>query len=169
MFIGTNCQDPPHTISKNINAPSYFSDKIDPINGNITLLQTGKMVSHVCPGSNTMLTPLPMTDFSSSACKKNDLRIKMISQNTTFENEINLTTSHYQISAKNDVYGSIDPTDESNHLVLMLLLTFSHEVSADQILIDPIGEPVCRTYYLREIIIVEKYKGDFTSNFIIYF
>ena len=147
MFIGTNCKDPPHTISKNINAPSYFSDKIDPINGNITLLQTGKMVSHVCPGSNKMSRPLPMADISSSACKENDLRIKMISQNTTYENEINLTTSRYQISAKNDVHGSIDPTDESNHLVLMLLLTFSHEISADQILIDPIGEPVRRTYY----------------------
>ena len=147
MFIGTNCKDPPHTISKNINAPSYFSDKIDPINGNITLLQTGKMVSHVCPGSNKMSTPLPMADFSSSACKKNDLRIKMISQNTTYENEMNLTTSYYQISAKSDVLGNIDPTDESNHLILMLLLTFSHEVSADQILIDPVGEPVRRTNY----------------------
>ena len=147
MFIGTNCKDPPHTISKTINAPSYFSDKIDPINGNITLLQTGKMVSHVCPGSNKMSTPLPMTDFSSSACKKNDLRIKMISQNTTYENEMNLTTSYYQISAKSDVLGRIDPKDESNHLILMLLLTFSHEVSADQILIDPVGEPVSRTNY----------------------
>ena len=146
MLIGTKCKNPPHPISKNSNSPLYFSDKIDPINGNISLLQTGKMVSHVCPGSNTMLTPLPMTDFSSSACKKNDLRIKIISKNTTYKNEINLTTSYYQISAKSDVHGSIDPTDESNHLILMLLLTFSHEVSAGQILIDPIGEDVRKTY-----------------------
>ena len=115
------------------------------MNGNITLLQTGKTVSYVCTGSNSISSPLPMADLPSSACRTNDIRIKRISQNRTKDNEVNITTSHYEISAKSDIKGSSaisDAKDDSNHLTLMILFSFSHDVTPKQITICPVGDCV---------------------------
>ena len=115
------------------------------MNGNITLIQTGKTVSYVCAGSNSISSQLPMADLASSACKTNDIRIKRISLNRTKDNEVNFTTSHYEISARNDIKGSsgiTDTKDESNHLTLMILLSFSHDVTPEQVTICPVGDCV---------------------------
>ena len=115
------------------------------MNGNVTLVQTGKTVSYVCTGSNSVSSPLPMADHASSACKTNDIRIKRVSQNRTKDNEVNITTSHYEISAKSDIKGnsgSSEANDESNHLTLMILLSFSHDVTPEQVTICPVGDCV---------------------------
>ena len=110
------------------------------MNGNVTLLHTGKTVSYICPGSNSQFSPLPMADFSNSACKGNAIKIKRISQSTACNKDINMTTTSYQISAKNDIRGSTtaaDGDDYSNSMTLMVLLTFSHDVTTEQISITP--------------------------------
>ena len=115
------------------------------MNGNVTLVQTGKAVSYVCKGSNSISSPLPMADLTGSACKTNDIRIKRISQNITKDNGVNITASHYEISAKSDIRGSSginDANDESSHLTLMILLSFSHDVTPEQITICPVGDCV---------------------------
>ena len=76
---------------------------------------------------------------------KNDLRIKRVSQNRANDNDVNITTSHYEISAKSDIKGSSgisDAKDESNHLTLMILLSFSHDVTPEQVTICPVGDCV---------------------------
>ena len=115
-----------------------MSDEIDPKNGNVTLLQTGKTVSYICPGSNSDFSPIPMTDLTNSACKGSDIRIKRISQSTAYEKDINITTSSYHISTTNDISRSTTTTEgEDDSMTLMILLTFSHDVSAEQIQITP--------------------------------
>ena len=142
IFKGTKCKEPPRTKSKDQNAPSYFSDEIDPKNGNVTLLQTGKTVSYICPGSDSHFSPIPMTDLTNSACKGNEIRIKRTSQSTAYEEDDNITTSSYQISAKNDIRGGKTKADgEDDSMTLMILLTFSQDVSAEQIQITSTVNP----------------------------
>ena len=136
FLAGTKCPEPPKVTTKTKHAPKYFGGTIDPFNGNISLLQTGRMLAHSCPGSNNISSLLPISrPKTDDPCKRNEIRIRKVGQ-LVRNGKYEITTSTYLLSALNYLKGHgtsyvKDPlkvnTDNST-ITLMTLLTFSSDV-----------------------------------------
>ena len=166
FYLGTKCDDPPRIISKNIKVSPYYSGKIDPIKGNVSLLQTGRTLSYLCPGLARYSSPLPNANMANIACARNNIRIKHV------ENTVNrtdggykedakmITTSYYNISAFNYMVSNTKTTsgflgrikswfkgeqkDDSadSTMTVVVLLTFSDDVTLQNVSISSLSSKV---------------------------
>ena len=177
FYLGTKCGDPPRVISKNNKVSPYYSGKIDPIKGNVSLLQTGRTLSYVCPGLAGYPSPLPNANKANNACVRNNIRIIHV------ENTVNrtdegykkdatiITTSYYKISAFNYMTSNTKSTsgflgritsrfkgsqkDDSTNsttkgtMTLMVLLTFSDDVTLQTVSIVPLSAQVSKHVQIR--------------------
>ena len=150
QYLGTNCDEPPTIIRGKGDIPDYYSGKVAPKNGNISLLSTGKMLTYDCPGSSYTPSPLPFfntkLDYS---CSGNNIKIvktgQMVKNKNTPEE---ITTASYDLTLNNyrkksdtkstaldQAVGLIGralglpQNKEKLEMTLMLLLTFSSDIS----------------------------------------
>ena len=148
--LGTNCDEPPPIIRSKSDIPAYYSGKVGPKNGNISLLSTGKMLSYDCPGSSYTPSSLPFfntkLDYS---CSENNILIvktgKMVKNKNT---KAEITTVSYDLTLNNyrkkpDTTATtvdqavgllgralgLPQNKEKLEMTLMLLLTFSNDIS----------------------------------------
>ena len=130
LHKGNTCHDPPAIpINKQnlyfggYDLPSFFQKgNINPVSGNITLLQTGKMYSPTCPGSNNVFRLLPVAPNITNICENNRIMARLIQpQVDVNSNWTNLR--QYEILVIND--------KSHSPMTIMMLLTFSNDVSAE--------------------------------------
>lgn len=97
------------------------------------------MVSHTCPGSNYLPAILPVANNNTDyGCKRNKIEIIRI-DHMNGDNDLGMTIKYYKMSAINYLKGNQDYTTA---MTLMTLLTFSHDVSLQNITIGGLGEQV---------------------------
>ena len=148
--LGTNCDEPPPIIRSKSDIPIYYSGKVAPKNGNISLLNTGKMLSYDCPGSSYTPSPLPFfntkLDYS---CSENNIIIVKTGQMVENKNtQAEITTVSYDLILNNyrkkpdttttaldqplGLIGralGLPQNKEKLEMTLMVLLTFSNDIS----------------------------------------
>ena len=158
-------------MSKNKKVPPYYSGTVDPINGNISVLQTGRTLSYLCPGLARYSSPLPNANKANNACARNNIRIKHVENtvNRTSDNGYEkdaktVTISSYKISAFNYIASNSKGTDgflgrikswfkgeqkdnSTNSgtkatMTLVVLLTFSDDVTLQNVSVGPLDATV---------------------------
>ena len=150
QYLGTNCDEPPPIIRGNADIPDYYSGKVAPKNGNLSLLSTGKMLTYDCPGLS--YTPAPLPFFNTKldySCSENNIIIVKTGQMVKYENtKAEITTVSYDLTLNNyrkkpdtttnvldQAVGFIGralglpQNKEKLEMTLMLLLTFSNDIS----------------------------------------
>ena len=150
QYLGTNCDEPPPIIRGKGDIPDYYTGKVAPKNGNISLLSTGKMLSYDCPGSSYTPSPLPFFNTKLDyPCSGNNIIIVKTGQMVENKNtQAEITTVSYDLTLHNyrkkpeattnvldQALGSIGralglpQNKEKLEMTLMVLLTFSNDIS----------------------------------------
>ena len=99
--------------------------------GHISLLHTGKIVTHRCPGSNYLAELLPIANnHTNDGCARNQLKIRRINQTQVTEDKdvVMPINNRYKMTALNYL-------DGTKEMTLMTLLTFSQDIGLQDITI----------------------------------